>query len=69
MTAHGIFNRNRSESARVSREQEKEFCKKFIEGLEEIAGILVGDETNMHIDGEKAKKYSSQLKSIDSIAM
>lgn len=60
---------NRSESARVSREQEKEFCKKFIEGLEEIAGILVGDETNMHIDGEKAKKYSSQLKSIDSIAM
>lgn len=55
---------NRSESARVSREQEKEFYKKFIEGLEEIAGILVGDENNMHIDEKKAKKYSSKLRPV-----
>lgn len=55
---------NRSESARMYREQEKEFYKKFIEKLEEITGILVGDETNMHIDKDKAEKYSSQLKPV-----
>ena len=55
---------NRSESARMYREQEKEFYKKFIEKLEEISGILVGDETNMHIDKDKAEKYSSQLKPV-----
>lgn len=49
----------RSESVRMCREQEKEFYRKFIENLEEISGILVGDENNMHIDKEKALKYAS----------
>lgn len=58
----------RSESVRMYREQEKEFYKKFIEDLEEISGILVGDEYNMHINKELAQKYSSQLKPVDDIA-
>ena len=48
--------------------QEKEFYRKFIENLEEISGILVGDENNMHIDKEKALKYASQLDPVDDIA-
>lgn len=58
----------RSESVRMYREQEKEFYRKFIENLEEISGILVGDENNMHIDKEKALKYASQLDPVDDIA-
>ena len=50
------------------RQQEKEFYRKFIENLEEISGILVGDENNMHIDKEKALKYASQLDPVDDIA-
>lgn len=58
----------RSESVRMYREQEKEFYRKFIENLEEISGILVGDENNMYIDKEKALKYASQLDPVDDIA-
>ena len=58
----------RSESVRMYREQEKEFYRKFIENLEEISGILVGDENNMYIDNEKALKYASQLDPVDDIA-
>ena len=58
----------RSESVRMYREQEKEFYRKFIENLEEISGILVGDENNMYIDKEKALKYASQLEPVDDIA-
>lgn len=58
-------NSSRSEEARMYTEQEKEFYKKFIEKLEEISGILVGDETNMHIDSEKAQKYSSKLRPVE----
>ena len=36
--------------------------------MEEISGILVGDENNMHIDKEKALKYASQLDPVDDIA-
>ena len=50
------------------REQEKEFYRRFIENLEEISGILVGDENNMYIDNEKALKYASQLDPVDDIA-
>ena len=50
------------------RQQEKEFYRKFIENLEEISGILVGDENNMYIDNEKALKYASQLDPVDDIA-
>ena len=46
----------------------KEFYRKFIENLEEISGILVGDENNMYIDKEKALKYASQLEPVDDIA-
>mgnify|MGYP005914636075 CR=1 FL=1 len=49
----------RSESAHMYREQEKEFYRKFLENLEEISGILVGNENNMYIDKEKALKYAS----------
>ena len=58
----------RGENAREYIEQEKEFYKKFIENLEEISNILVGDENNMHINKELAQKYSSQLKPVDDIA-
>lgn len=58
----------RGENAREYIEQEKEFYKKFIENLEEISNILVGDESNMHINKELAQKYSSQLKPVDDIA-
>ena len=58
----------RSESVRMYREQEKEFYRKFIENLDEISGILVGDENNMYIDKEKALKYASQLEPVDDIA-
>ena len=58
----------RSESARMYREQEKEFYRRFIDNLEEISGILVGDENNMYIDNEKALKYASQLDPVDDIA-
>lgn len=58
----------RSESARMYREQEKEFYRKFIENLEEISGILVGDENNMYINKEKALKYASKLDPVDDIA-
>lgn len=58
----------RSESVRMYRKQEKEFYRKFIEKLEEISGILVGDENNMYIDKEKALKYGSKLKTVDDIA-
>ena len=50
------------------REQEKEFYRKFIENLEEISGILVGDENNMHIDKEKELKYALKLDPVDDIA-
>ena len=58
----------RSESVRMYREQEKEFYRRFIDNLEEISGILVGDENNMYIDNEKALKYASQLDPVDDIA-
>ena len=58
----------RGENAREYIEQEKAFYKKFIENLEEITNILVGDENNMHIDKEKALKYASQLNPVDDIA-
>lgn len=58
----------RGENAREYIEQEKEFYKKFIDNLEEISNILVGDENNMHINKELAQKYSSQLKPVDDIA-
>ena len=54
-----------SESVRMSREQEKEFYKKFFENLQEISGILIGDESNMNIDRGKAIKYGSQLKPVE----
>ena len=57
-----------SESAHMYREQEKEFYRRFIDNLEEISGILVGDENNMYIDNEKALKYASQLDPVDDIA-
>ena len=58
----------RGENTKEYIDQEKEFYKKFIENLEEISNILVGDESNMHINKELAKKYSSQLKPVDDIA-
>ena len=58
----------RGENAREYIEQEKAFYKKFIDNLEEITNILVGDENNMHIDKEKALKYASQLNPVDDIA-
>ena len=58
----------RGENASEYVEQEKAFYKKFIENLEEITNILVGDENNMHIDKEKALKYASQLDPVDDIA-
>lgn len=58
----------RGENAREYIEQEKAFYKKFIENLEEITNILVGDKNNMHIDKEKALKYASQLNPVDDIA-
>ena len=57
----------RGENASEYVEQEKAFYKKFIENLEEITNILVGDENNMHIDKEKALKYASQLNPVDDI--
>ena len=54
-----------SESVRMSMEQEKEFYKKFIENLQEISGILIGDESNMNIDRGKAIKYGSKLKPVE----
>ena len=58
----------RGENAREYIEQEKAFYKKFIDNLEEITNILVGDENNMYIDKEKALKYASKLDPVDDIA-
>ena len=46
----------RGENAREYIEQEKAFYKKFIDNLEKITNILVGDENNMYIDKENEEE-------------